>query len=265
MKQAFKKIAALTGIGLSLLAFLVVLIILIKGWELSTPLKEGVSSLSLVAQQALQRLEGGLVRLRTPVGRALSALDQLDAAVREGRGRSETDWTQFNQGLATLHERFAREIEAGFEIASVVGEAASVFNRSLGTISQFSRGGVPPLQDELARIADQFQEMRNRLQESHEAVDGLKTEAIRAGEETVLHRIREFRAPLTWVQKTLEGTENFLGAKRRALMDLEANLLFDIDLGILGLTLLCPLLMVGQVSLIWALGLVFRRVGKGEA
>ena len=44
MKKAIKKAAALIGIGLSLLALLSVLFILVKGWGLRTPLKEGVST-----------------------------------------------------------------------------------------------------------------------------------------------------------------------------------------------------------------------------
>ncbi len=203
--------------------------------------------------------------MRAPVGRALAALDQLDAAVGEWGGRSEGDRTPFTQSLETLTERLAQEIEAGFQIASDVGEAASVFNRSLETINRFSRWEVPPFKDELAQIADQFQELRNRLQEFRDTVAGWKTEAIQTGVEAVLSRTRGVRAPLTRVHKALEGMENFLAAKRKALMDLEANLLFDIDLGILGLTLLCPVLMAGQVSLIWALGRLFRRAGKGEA
>jgi hypothetical protein len=104
----------------------------------------------------------------------------------------------------------------------------------------------------------------NRLEEFRDAVGGWKSGAIQTGVEAVLSRSRGVRVPLIRVRKVLEGTEIFLAAKRRALMNLEATLLFDIDLGILGLTLLCPLLMAGQVSLIWALGHVFRRAGKGE-
>jgi hypothetical protein len=59
MKKAIRKVAALVGIGLSLLALLGVLFILVKGWGFRTPLKEGVSIIAGVAEQALQRLEGG--------------------------------------------------------------------------------------------------------------------------------------------------------------------------------------------------------------
>jgi hypothetical protein len=159
----------------------------------------------------------------------------------------------------------AQETELGFQIASAFGEAASVFNRSMETINRFSGWEVPPLKDELAKLADQFQELRNRLEAFRDAVDGWKAGAIQTGVEAVLSRSREVRAPLIRVGKILEGTENSLAAKRRALMNLEATLLLDVDLGILGLTLLCPLLMAGQISLIWALGRLFRQAGKREA
>ena len=57
MKKAIRKAAALVGIGFSLVALLSVLFILVKGWGLRAPLKEGVSTLAGVAEQALQRLE----------------------------------------------------------------------------------------------------------------------------------------------------------------------------------------------------------------
>jgi hypothetical protein len=43
--------------------------------------------------------------------------------------------------------------------------------------------------------------------------------------------IQWFRAPLTRIQKTLENAENQMAAKRKALIELEGNLLFYIDLG----------------------------------
>jgi hypothetical protein len=49
------------------------------------------------------------------------------------------------------------------------------------------------------------------------------------------------------------------------LIELEGNLLYLIDLGIFGLSLLCPLLLAGQVSLIRASWRMFRRQGKGGA
>jgi hypothetical protein len=63
MKKAIKKAAALIGMGLSLLALLIVVFILVKGWGLRTPLKEGVSTLAGVAEQAsLLYLFGDLFR-----------------------------------------------------------------------------------------------------------------------------------------------------------------------------------------------------------
>lgn len=91
MKKAIKRVAALAGIALRLMAFLIVLLVLVKGWSLRTPLKEGVTILSGMAEQALQRLEGGTVRLRAPLGKALVLLDQLDAAAREWGERSEAE------------------------------------------------------------------------------------------------------------------------------------------------------------------------------
>jgi hypothetical protein len=82
MKKTIKRVVALAGIALNLTAFLIVLLVLVKGWNLRTPLKEGVALLSGVAEQALQRLEEGTVRLRAPLGKALVLLDQLDAACR---------------------------------------------------------------------------------------------------------------------------------------------------------------------------------------
>ena len=69
--------------------------------------------------------------------------------------------------------------------------------------------------------------------------------------EAFSNRIQWFRAPLTRIQKTLENTENQLAARRQALIELERNLLFKIDLGILALSLLCPILMAGQASLLY--------------
>ena len=165
MQKAMKKVAALFGIGLSLLALLSVLFILVKGWELRTPLKEGLSTLAGVAEHALQRLEGGAVRLRVPVGKALVVLDQVEAAAREWGNRVEAEGPQSVQILVTLDDRFSQEIEAADQIALGVGEAAQLFNKSLGAVSRFSGSEVPALTDEWAKISDRFQEMKNRLQE----------------------------------------------------------------------------------------------------
>jgi hypothetical protein len=64
---------------------------------------------------------------------------------------------------------------------------------------------------------------------------------------------------LNRIQKTLENTENQLAARRQALMELEVDLLFKIDLGILALSLLCPILMAGQAALLYLLWGWFRR------
>ena len=259
MKKAIKKIAALIGIGLSLLALLSVLFILVKGWGLRTPLKEGVSTLAGVAEQALQRIEGGAARLRAPVGKALGILDQVEAAAREWGEKVEAEGPLSGQILVTLHDRFCQEIETADQIASVVGEAAQVFNKSLETVSRFSGSKVPALTDELAKVYERFQEMKTRLQEFRGTVEGWKAGVVQAEVEAFSNRIQWFRAPLTRIQKALENTEHQLAARRQALMELEGNLLFKIDLGILALSLLCPILMAGQASLLYLLWGLFRR------
>ena len=259
MKIAIKKVAAVIGIGLSLLALLCVLFILVKGWGLRTPLKEGVSTIAGVAEQALQRLEGGAARLRAPVGKALSVLDQVEAAAREWGQRVEAEEPLSGQILVTLHDRFSQELETADQIASVVAEAAQMFNKSLESVGRFSGSEVPALTDELAKISDRFQEMKNRRQELRDTVEGLKAGIVQAEVEAFSNHIQWFRVPLTRIRKTLENTENQLAAKRQALMELEGNLLFKIDLGILALSLLCPILMAGQASLMYLFGGLFRR------
>ena len=259
MKKAIRKAAALIGIGLSLLTLLIVLFILVKGWGLRTPLKEGVSALAGAAEQALQRLEEGAARLRAPVGKALVVLDQVEVSAREWRGRVEAEGPLSGRILVTLHDRFSQEMEAADQIASVVGEAAQVFNKSLGAVSRFSGLEVPTLTDEWAKVSDRFQEMKNRLQGFRDTVEGLKTGVVQAEVEAFSNRIQWFRAPLTRIQKTLENTENQLTARRKVLMELEMDLLFKIDLGIIALSLLCPTLMAGQASLVYLFWGLFRR------
>jgi hypothetical protein len=259
MKKAIKKVAALIGIAFSLSALLIVLFILVKGWSVRTPLKEGVSTLAGVAEQALQRLEGGVARLRVPVGKALVLLAQVEAEAREWGRRAEAEGPLPVQILVTLHDRFSQEMEAADQIALGVGEAAQVFNKSLETISRFSGLKVPALTDELAKVSDRFPEIKNRRQEFRDAVEGLKAEGAQAGVEAISNLIQWFRAPLTRIHKALENTENQLAAKRQALIELEGDLLFKIDLGILGLSLLCPILMAGQALLTYYFWGLFRR------
>jgi hypothetical protein len=259
MKKAIRKVAALIGIGLSLLALLSVLFFLVKGWGLRTPLKEGVSSIAGVADQALQRFERGAARLRVPVGKALGVLDQVEATAREWGQKVEAEGPLSGQILVTLHDRFSQELEAADQIAVVVGEAAQIFNKSLETVSRFSGSKVPALTDELVKVSDRFQEMKNRLQEFQDMAEGWKAGVVQAEVEAFSTRIQWFRAPLTRVQKALEDTEHQLAARRQTLMELEVDLLFKIDLGILALSLLCPILMAGQASLIYLFWKLFRR------
>lgn len=264
MKKVIKKLAGLIGAILAFMTLVIVLFILVKGWELRNPLKEGVSAFVGVAQQALKRLEGSTVRLRAPVDQALGTLDQLDTAVREWGGRLESERPLLDPILKKLNDRFSEEVEAGFQTASAVGEAILVINKSLETINRFSRVKVPTLTDELAQVAEQFREMKGRLQELRDTVEGLKTGVLAVGVEAVLSRIQWFRPPLARIQKALIGAENRLDAKRRDLMELEGNLLFNIDLGVLALTLFCPLLAVGQVCWMRASWRLFRGKGRRE-
>jgi uncharacterized protein YukE len=259
MKKAIKKVAALIGIGLSLLALLSVFFILVKGWGLRAPLKEGVSALAGVAEQSLQRIEGGVFRLRAPVGNALVVLDQVEAAAREWGQRAEAEAPLSGQILVTLHDRFSQEMEAADQIASLVGGAAQVFNKSLGALSRISGLEAPALTEEWAKVSDRFQEMKNRQQEFRNRIEGLKAEVVQAEVKAFSDLVQWFRAPLTRIQKTLENVENHLAAKRKALMELEGNLLCYIDLGVLALSLLCPILMAGQASLIYFFWGLFRR------
>jgi hypothetical protein len=258
MKKTIKKAAALIGMALSLLALLIVLLILVKGWGLRTPLKEGGSTLAGVAEQALQRLEGGAARLAAPVGKALVVLDQVEAAAREWGRRVEAEGPLPAQILVTLQDRFSQELEAADQIAAVVGEAAQVFNKSLETVSRFSGFEVPVFPDEWTKVSDRFREMKNRLQELRGTVEGLKAGVVQAEVEAFSNRIQWFRGPLTRIQETLKKLENQLAAKRKALIELEGDLLFKIDLGILGLSLLCPILMAGQALLIYRFWKLFR-------
>jgi uncharacterized protein YukE len=116
-----------------------------------------------------------------------------------------------------------------------------------------------PLTDEWAKVSERFQEMKNRLQKFRGTVQEMKAGVVQAQVEAFSNRIKWFRAPLTRIQKTLENTENQLAARRQALMELEGNLLFKIDFGILALSLLCPILMAGQASLLYLLWGWFRR------
>ena len=177
-----------------------------------------------------------------------------------GKGeKGEAEGPLSVQILVTLHDRFSQEFEAADQMASVVGEAAQVFNKSLEIVGRFSGLEVPAWTDELAKISDRFREMKNRLQEFRDTVEGLKAGVVQAEVEAFSNRIQWFRSPLTRIQKTLENTENQLAAKRKALIELEGNLLFQMDWGILALSLLCPILMAGQASLIYHFWKLFRR------
>jgi len=263
MKKAMMKIAALIGMGLSLLALLIVLFVLVKGWSLQTPLKDSVSTLSDVAQKALLRLEGGADRLRTPVDNALVILDQVDATAREWGEMPEKGRPLSAQLLETAGDRFSREIETVVHLTSTIGQAVVVFNQTLETFNRFSSVKVPTLSDELTKISEQILEMKNRLQEFRDTVDGLKVGAVPSGVEGVLSRTQWFRAPLTRIRRNLEGLANLLADKRNKLMELEGNLLFYIDLGVLALSILGPVLIAGQAALGWASWRLFRRKGKG--
>jgi len=260
MKNLINKTIAIFGIGLSLLTFLIVFFIMIEGWRLRTPLKEGVSNLAGVAQQVLQRIKGGTVRLRAPVDQALGALDRLDSTVRERGGRNEAKEPPMSQILVTLIDRFSHEIEAADQIASSVGEDAVVLNKSLETINRFSRVEAPTLTEELTSLSDRLRELEARLQEFREPVDGLKAGVVQTGIKDVLARTQTFRKVLGRMQKALEKTQDLLAVKRKALIKMEENLLFKIDLGTIALSLLCPLLMAGQVSLLFASWRMFRRL-----
>jgi uncharacterized protein YukE len=193
------------------------------------------------------------------VGKALAVLGQVEAAAREWGRRVETEGPLEAQVLVALHDRFSQEMEAADQIAAVVGEAALVFNKSLETVSRFSGLEVPTVTDELAKVSDRFREMKNRLQELRSTVEGMKAGVVQAEVEAFSNGLQWFRAPLTRIQETLENTENQLAAKRKALIELEGELLFYIDLGIFGLSLLCPILMAGQASLIYLFWKLFRR------
>ena len=104
--------------------------------------------------------------------------------------------------------------------------------------------------------------MKNRLQEFRDTVEGLKAGVVPAEVEAFSHRIQWFRAPLTRIQKTLENAENQLAARRQALIELEVDLLFKIDLGILALSLLCPILIAGQASLMFRFWRLFQKKSR---
>ena len=57
MKKMIKKLSALIGIGLSLLALLSVLFILVKGWGLGTPLTDEWAKISERFQEMKNRLQ----------------------------------------------------------------------------------------------------------------------------------------------------------------------------------------------------------------
>ena len=108
------------------------------------------------------------------MGKALVVLDQVEAAAREWGNRAEAEGPLSGQILVVLHDRFSQEMEAADQIASVVGEAAQVFNKSLETVGRFSGWEIPAVTDELAKLSDRFQEMKTHLQEFRDTVEGWK-------------------------------------------------------------------------------------------
>ena len=250
MKQVLKKLVAMILAVLSLLIFLIVLFVLFKVWGLHTSLKEGVAALSGGTQQAIERFEESTDRMQTSVNQALNTLGQMEDAIRERKGRLEPENPLSNPVLHTLHERFSQNIEAGFQVALAVSEAAATINTSLETLNRFSILKVPTFTDELTRLAERFQGMKNLMHEFRYDLEGLESGVSVIKIEAILIKTQSFRVPLNQVQKALDGLVNILVAKRKDIIELEGNLLFYINLGALAFSLLCPLLMAGQVCLL---------------
>lgn len=238
----WKKIIAGAAVALAVVGVIVCLIVTLLSWSLNARITTSLVQAVAGAEQLLGVVDGGLTRVDTGLGEALSAVTTVEETVQSvGDTIIETDLA-FLVG-DTLFPRVVSARETTANLAATI----VAFNETLEAANRMPFVDVPTLTDELQVAADGLETARSEVEAMRAEMQAIKEEKVSRPVTFVTNRTAPIADGLDRALTAVDNTQAGIAERQARLAALRERLPGLLDLISIAVTLVMIWLIAAQV------------------
>lgn len=243
----WKKIVAGAAVALAVVGVIACLIVTLLSWSLNARITTSLVQAVAGAEQLLGVVDGGLTRVDTGLGEALSAVTTVEETVQSvGDTIIETDLAFLVLERTVGDTLFPRVVSARETTANLAGTIVA-FNETLEAANRMPFVDVPTLTDELQVAADGLEAARTQVEELRAKMQAIKEEKVSRPVTFVTDRTAPIADGLDRALTAVDNTQAGIAERQARLAALRERLPGLLDLISFVVTLVMIWLIAAQV------------------
>ncbi len=238
-----KQIGAVLVLVLAVIGFIACLAALVALWGFREPVKASVTGALTTDVATLQTVEQGLREQSAALGGMRESLTRIDTVANQANPSAAAS----AQLARTVNDDLLPKISAALDVAAGLQQKLSVLGPALDALRRIPFITVPLLPEGMDALSQRIADAQQSVQNLRTSLDQMSADPATAPRITT--ETARISTAVTGAQSALDGHVAAIATTRQSLVQTSAAMSSFIDRLTLFLTVLLPVLAVGQVAL----------------
>jgi hypothetical protein len=236
---------------LTLLGFLISVAGIAGLWVARSYARSAVIDVTNVTTKTLTAVNNGMGRVNTQVQDARQKLTQVNDAAANLGNRIQANSPLVDKFNQLVNTTLAPSLEKVSTAAATVHDAVVSVNSKLELLNRLPNIQVPTLTNQLSAVSDRAQEAQAAVQDLRVTLADIKAGIVTKAEGAVMQVTARIDAALARIQDTVNTYQATVARTQNRVTATSNAILFLLDVGVVSLTLITIIFVVGLVLLLW--------------
>jgi hypothetical protein len=236
---------------LTVLGFLISVSGIAGLWIARSYARSAVIDVTNVTTKTLTAVNNGLGRVNTQVQDARQKLTQVNDAAANLGNRIQANSPLVDKFNQLVNNNLAPSLAKVSTAAATVHDAVVSVNSKLELLNRLPNIQVPTLTNQLSAVSDRAQQAQTAVQDLQTSLADVKAGLVTTVVAAVTQRTARIDAALAQIQDTVNTYQATVTRTQDRVTTTSNAILFLLDVGVVSLTLITIIFVVGLVLLLW--------------
>jgi hypothetical protein len=236
---------------LTVLGFLISVSGIAGLWIARSYARSAVIDVTNVTTKTLTAVNNGLGRVNTQVQDARQKLTQVNDAAANLGNRIQANSPLVDKFNQLVNNNLAPSLAKVSTTASAVHDAVVSLNSKLEVLNRLPNLQIPTLTNQLSAVSDRAQQAQTAVQDLQTSLADVKAGLVTTVVAAVTQRTARIDAALAQIQDTVNTYQATVARTQQRVTATSNAILFLLDVGVVSLTLITIIFVVGLVLLLW--------------
>jgi hypothetical protein len=236
---------------LTVLGFLISVSGIAGLWVARSYARSAVIDVTNVTTKTLTAVNNGLGRVNTQVQDARQKLTQVNDAAANLGNRIQANSPLLDKFNQLVNTNLAPSLAKVSTTASAVHDAVVSLNSNLEVLNRLPNIQIPTLTSQLSALSDRAQEAQSAVEDMRTSLADVKAGLVTTVVAAVTQRTARIDTALARIQDTVNTYQATVTRTQQRVTTTSNAVLFLLDVGVVSLTLITIIFVVGLVLLLW--------------